>query len=301
MRGIGSGVLPSSCPYRALTRLDIHSSATAAPVSMERFVARSADGERTVLLSKPLATVEARPFLAEAEFSRYLLGPWVLPVVDIAAPGGEAWVAHRYVPALPLPTVLALHGRPLPERTVKALAVALVETLAVLHGQNITHAGVSPSSVLIATDGPRLTCYGAARAAVPDDVPRREAPGLDSGSLPPEQAAGGKPRPLGDIYALGATLAYAATGYTVPEREELPSFLRPLVGRCLARDPAQRPSPLEMIEELVEGAAPLGSAQIGPATRAGALLGPGWLPARVVAGIAHQSASVLAAELAPAT
>ncbi|MBZ9641364.1 serine/threonine protein kinase, partial [Streptomyces sp. PSKA30] len=206
-----------------------------------------------------------------------------------------------YLPAIPLPTALAVHGGPLPERTVRAVGVALAETLAVLHGQQFTHAGLCPSAVLLAPDGPRLTCFGAVRAAAPEGAPRHEVPGLDAGSLPPEQAAGGQPRPLGDVYALGATLAYAATGYTMPEREELPPALRSLVTRCLARDAAKRPQIAEIVDELAGSdhqAAPVG---FGPATRAEALLAPGWLSARIVAAIAHQSASVLAAEVAVPT
>ncbi|OXY90031.1 serine/threonine protein kinase [Streptomyces diastatochromogenes] len=283
-------------PYTVVTRLDTGSPAHT-PVPEHRFIARSADGDRTVLLSSPLATVDPQRFMAEADTSRYLLGSWVLPAVELAAPGEQAWHARPYLPALPLPIALAVHGGPLPERTVRALAIALAENLAVMHGQNLIHAGVSPSAVLIAADGPRLTCFGAVRAAAPDGVARQEVPGLDPGTLPPEQAAGGQPRPLGDVYALGATLAYAATGYTMPEREELPSALRSLVARCLSRDPAQRPQLSEIIDELAGSDRPDIPAGFGPPTRADALLGPGWLPARLVAAIVHQSASVLAAEV----
>ncbi|MFD5796526.1 serine/threonine protein kinase [Streptomyces diastatochromogenes] len=283
-------------PYTIVTRLDTGIPAHA-PVPEHRFIARSADGDRTVLLSSPLATVDPQRFMAEADTSRYLLGSWVLPAAELAAAGEQAWHARPYLPALPLPIALAVHGGPLPERTVRALAVALAENLAVMHGQNLIHAGVSPSAVLIAADGPRLTCFGAVRAAAPDGVARQDVPGLDPSTLPPEQAAGGQPRPLGDVYALGATLAYAATGYAMPEREELPSALRSLVARCLSRDPAQRPQLSEIVDELAGGIrsdTPVGFAQ---PTRADTLIGPGWLPARLVAAIVHQSASVLAAEV----
>ena len=53
--------------------------------------------------------------------------------------------------------------------------------------------------------------YGAVRAAAPDREARVGLPGLEDDALPLEQAAGGRPRPLGDIFALGAVLAYAAT------------------------------------------------------------------------------------------
>ncbi len=282
-------------PYTVVTRLDgnvpAHTSTAAQlPIPERRFIARSPDGDRTVLLSAPLPKADPGRFMAEADTSRYLLGPWVLPAAELAAPGGEAWHARPYVPALPLPTALAVNGGPLPERTVLGLAVALAEALAVLHGQELAHAGVCPAAVLLAADGPRLGCFGAVRAAVPDGVPRWGAPGLDAGSLPPEQAAGGQPRPLGDVYALGATLAYAATGHTAPERGELPAVLRSLVTRCLARDPAHRPQLSDIIGELAPDsrtAVPAG----------GGWLGVGWLPARIVAAVAHQSASVLAAEV----
>ncbi|MFF1453460.1 serine/threonine protein kinase [Streptomyces sp. NPDC058274] len=284
-------------PYTVVTRLDIGIPAHT-PVPEHRYIARSVDGDRTVHLSRPLATMDPQRFMAEAGSSRYLLGPWVLPAVELAAPGHEVWCARPYVPALPLPIALAVYGGPLPERTVRSLAVALAETLAVIHGQNLTHAGLCPSAVLLAADGPRLTCFGAVRAATQDGDVRQGVPGLDAGSLPPEQAAGGQPRPLGDVYALGATLAYAATGYTMPERDELPPELRSLVARCLSRDPAHRPQLSEIIGELAGGPVqPDVPAGFGIASRADALLGPGWLPARVVAAIAHQSASVLAAEV----
>lgn len=296
--GAGSGTTRGTRrigPYTVVTRLDGGRSANT-PVPEHRFIARSADGDRTVLLSSPLAAVDPGRFMAEADVSRYLLGPWTLPATELAAPGEQAWHACPYLPALPLPVALPVNGGPLPERTVGAIAVALAENLAVIHGQNLVHAGLCPSAVLIAVDGPRLTCFGAVRAAVPAGGARRDVPGFDPGSLPPEQVAGGQPRPSGDVYALGATLAYAATGYTMPEREELPPAFRSLVMRCLSRDPARRPQLPEIVDELTGSSEPHPPTGFTPPTRAGTLLGPGWLPARLVAAVVHQSASVLAAE-----
>ncbi|WP_225823243.1 serine/threonine protein kinase [Streptomyces naphthomycinicus] len=272
-------------PYTLITALD--EPRTQVPVPERRYIARRSDGRDTVLLSLPHPGGDPRRFLAEAEGSRYLLGPCAVPATAFAAPGEAAWHARPYVPVLPLPTALAVHGGPLPERTVRALGSALAETLAVLHGQGLTFAGVSPAAVLLAADGPRLSCFGAVRAAAPDGTPRSGLPGLEAGSLPPEQASGGRPRPLGDVYALGATLAYAATGHTTPERDELPAAFRTVVGRCLARDPGARPPLAELIASLA------GETAADPGT----LLAPGWLPGRVIAALAHQSAAVLMAEI----
>ncbi|MEV7373098.1 serine/threonine protein kinase [Streptomyces sp. NPDC090301] len=279
-------------PYRLITRLD--PPRTVLPC--RRFVARTEDGEHTVLLNTPLPGTDPARFAVEADAARHLIGPWVAPVTSVAGPGETPWYASPYTPALPLPVALAVHGRPLPETTVRAVGAALAEALAAAHGQGLTHAGVSPAAVLLTADGPRLTCFGAVRAASADGEPRTGLPGLDPGALSPEQASGGRPRPPGDVFALGAVLAYAATGHTVPERDELPPALRPVISSCLARDPADRPT-----------AAALMTALAPPTTHgtvlnsAGSLLAPGWLPGRVVAALARQSSELLAAELpAPA-
>ncbi|MEW1655738.1 MULTISPECIES: serine/threonine protein kinase [unclassified Streptomyces] len=286
-------------PYLVLSRLD--DPASPVPVPERRYLARSADGDRTVLLGAALPGADPDRFRAEAETSRYLLGPWASPATEVAGAGGTPWHARPYLPVLPLPAALAVHGGPLPERTVRALGAAVAETLIIGHGQGLSHGGVCPAAVLLAADGPRLGCFGAVRAAAADGTPRSGLPGLESGSLPPEQAAGGPTLPAGDVHALGATLAYAATGHTVPEREELPAGLRALVAACLARDPAARPRPAELLDALVpaaqDGPARPSDGAAAPAGRAAAALGPGWLPGRVIAALARQSAALLAADI----
>ncbi|MET7754018.1 serine/threonine protein kinase [Streptomyces sp. NPDC005389] len=279
-------------PYRLITRLD--PPRTVLPC--RRFVARTEDGEHTVLLSTPLPGTDPARFAVEADAARRLLGPWVAPVTSVAGPGEVPWYASPYVPALPLPVALAVHGGPLPETAVRAVGATLAEALAAAHGQGLTHAGVSPAAVLLTADGPRLTCFGAVRAASADGEPRTGLPGLDPGALAPEQASGGRPRPPGDVFALGAVLAYAATGHTVPERDELPPALRPVIASCLARDPADRPTAAALLTAL---APPTTHGTV--LNSAGSLLAPGWLPGRVVAALARQSSELLAAELpAPA-
>ncbi|MFB7834637.1 serine/threonine protein kinase [Streptomyces sp. NPDC056056] len=279
-------------PYRLITRLDPPQSV----LPCRRFVARTEDGEHTVLLNTPLPGTDPARFAVEADAARHLLGPWVAPVTSVAGPGETPWYASPYTPALPLPVALAVHGGPLPETTVRAVGAALAEALAAAHGQGLTHAGVSPAAVLLTADGPRLTCFGAVRAASADGEPRTGLPGLDPGALAPEQASGGRPRPPGDAFALGAVLAYAATGHTVPERDELPPALRPVISSCLARDPADRPTATALMTAL---APPTTHGTV--LNSAGSLLAPGWLPGRVVAALARQSSELLAAELpAPA-
>ncbi|MGO4751127.1 serine/threonine protein kinase [Streptomyces sp. 2MCAF27] len=299
-------------PYDAVARFDTDSGQV--PVPERRFIARLPGGDRTAVISMPLPSVDAGRFAAEAAAARQgLPGTWIAPVVEIGGTAVAPWYAVPYLPALPLTAAVATHRSPLPERTVRALGAALAETLAALHASGVTHGGLSPATVLLTTDGPRLTCFGAVRAAAPDGEQRSGLPGLASGSLPPEQIAGGRPRPPGDIYALGSVLAYAATGHLVPERRELPEGLRRTIALCLTRDAASRPQAAQLLHELmpVEGAAGAaygppahhvteshGTVLDGGMSRASAALGPGWLPGRVIAALARQSADLLATETA---
>ncbi|MGW2040147.1 serine/threonine protein kinase [Streptomyces virginiae] len=260
--------------YVALARLDDEPEHTAAE---RRFIVRGADGDRTFLARLPRADTDPTRWAVEAEGARRLSVPGFLPVGEVGGGAAELpWCTAPYVPALPLPAALRAHGGPLPGPVVRALGAALARTLATAHAQGVAHAGLSPAAVLLTTDGPRLSCFGAVRAAAPDGVRRSGLPGLDSGSLAPEQAAGGSPAAPGDVYALGAVLAYAATGHTVPERDELPDFLREPVTACLSRDPARRPHAHRLVA-FEDGPMPL--------------------PAPVVVALARQSAGLLAAEL----
>lgn len=265
-----------------------------------RFVVRGADGDRTYLARLPRTDVDPGRWAAEAAEARRLGAgpgpaiPGFLPVEEVGGTAEAPWCVTPYVPAVSLPAALRAHGGPLPEALVRALGAALARTLSVAHAQDVTHAGLSPAAVLLTPEGPRVSCFGAVRAAADDGVRRSGLPGLDSGSLAPEQAAGGRPRPLGDVYALGAVLAYAATGHTVPEREELPPFLRETVTACLARDPGHRPRALQLLAHLE--AVPAAPAHRPTVLDAGT---PIPLPASVVTVLARQSARVLAAELPP--
>ncbi|MFB6613765.1 serine/threonine protein kinase [Streptomyces sp. NPDC085524] len=262
-------------------------------VPARRFIARSADGDRTFLAFLPRADADPTRWAVEAEGARRLSVPGFLPVGEAGGTAELPWCTAPYVPVLPLPAALRAHGGPLPERFVRTLGAALARTLAGAHALGVTHAGLSPEAVLLTLEGPRLSCFGAVRAAAPDGERRSGLPGLDPGSLAPEQAAGGRPRPLGDVYGLGAVLAYAATGHTVPESGELPDALRAPVTACLSRDPERRPQAHEVLGRL-ESAGGAAAAHRATVLDAAA---PVPLPAPVLAALARQSAQVLETEL----
>ncbi|MFE4022821.1 serine/threonine protein kinase [Streptomyces sp. NPDC059101] len=253
-----------------------------------RYLARSADGGHTVVACLPAPGSDRARWAAEAQQAARLTQPGFWPVAQLGGTPAFPWYTSPYRPALPLPAVLAAYGGPLPEPLVRTLGGALAEALASAHVLGIVHGGVCPAGVLLTACGPLLGCFGATRAQLLAETSPAPDTGLETGCLAPERAAGGPADRAGDVYALGAVLAYAATGHTVPERDEIPAGLRDLISACRSRDPQGRPEPARVLGELLPGAAYGG---LAGATE------PLSLPGRVVEALSRQSAEVLAAAL----
>ncbi|MFJ8858323.1 serine/threonine protein kinase [Streptomyces sp. NPDC102451] len=287
-------------PYTVLGRFDSGSRSGTAPGP--RYIARSADGDRTVLVCLPCAGVDPSRWAAEARHACGLSVPGLLPVDEVGGTPAAPWYAAPYAAALPLPDAVMAHGGPLPEPFVRAMGAALASSLRAAHAGGVVHAGLSPAAVLVTPGGIRLAGFGTVRSAGADGEHRGNAPGLDHGSLPPEQMTGGRPRPLGDVYGIGAVLSYASTGHTAPEREEIPEGLRAVITACLARDPAQRPEAAALEAEFTARAgraAPDAGAVPGAAGPQATVLDAPFavaLPPRAAVALARVAAAVLAAE-----
>ncbi|RKT16954.1 serine/threonine protein kinase [Streptomyces sp. 1114.5] len=239
-------------------------------------------------------------FRQEVAAARRVGGTWTPPVLDADTEGGHPWVATGYVAGPALTTAVREFG-PLPEPAVRTLGVGLAEALAHVHGLGLVHRDVKPSNVLLTLDGPRLIDFGIARAL--DSTTALTQSGQVFGSpgfMSPEQANGLPAGPAGDVFALGAVLAYAATGtppfgagvsapvllYRVlheePDLSGLTGPLNDLVRDCLAKDPSARPTPARLRERLDQGGA------------AAARLGHGdWLPAALAAAVGRSAVQLL--------
>ncbi|MGA5893784.1 protein kinase domain-containing protein [Streptomyces venetus] len=236
-------------------------------------------------------------FRHEVEIAKAVSGRFTAPVVDADPDAPLPWLATSYVLGPDLTDVVATHGA-LPEHTVRALAAGLAAALQEVHAAGLIHRDMKPSNVLLAADGPRVIDFGIARAV---DGNRMTQTGVVVGSpgyMSPEQALGKDVGTAGDVFSLGAVLAFAATGrgtfghgavshasllYQVvhgePDLEGVPQQLLGLVRACLAKDPTHRPVPSEIVKALA------------PQGVEGVL--SNWLPSAVASTIATHAAGIL--------
>jgi serine/threonine protein kinase len=238
-------------------------------------------------------------FRREVDAARRVGGSWTAPVLDADPEARVPWVATGYVAGPSLSQAISDEG-PLPDSAVRALGAGLAEALGAVHGLGLVHRDVKPSNVLLALDGPRLIDFGIARAT--EGTVALTSTGASIGSpgyMSPEQILGQTVSGPADIFSLGAVLTYAATGagpfpgdssasllYKVVHEEprlgpELTGELRDLVAACLAKNPADRPTPEQI------------AARLAPADGASALVRSGWLPGALVERVSRQAVELL--------
>ena len=272
------------------------------------YLARSGRG-RTVAVKVVQSELARSPdfrrrFAQEVTSAQRVGDTWTAPVLDSDTEAGTPWVATGYVPGPSLAEVVSDQYGPLPEETVHALAAGLTRALQAIHGAGLVHRDLKPSNVLITIDGPRVIDFGIARAL---DAAVQSVHGLtrtgavvgSPGFISPEQVRGEKVTPASDVFCLGAVLTFAATGrlpfrteegnvhamlFSVTEDEPdltgVPERLLPLIGACLAKDPAGRPTVEALLESLGPDAEPDGA----------------WLPGAVLAQLGRRAVELLDSE-----
>lgn len=218
-------------------------------------------------------------FRREAMISRTVGGFWTAAVVDADPEAEQPWLATEYVPGPTLHQAVTENG-PLPEQTVRGLAAGLAEALGAVHEAELVHRDLKPANVLLGPDGPRVIDFGISRAMTASAMTATGVFFGTPGYFSPEQTEGDEVGPPSDVFSLGAVLVFAATGtgpfgedntvamlYRVvnsePDLGDLPDGLRPLVSACLAKNPADRPTPT-MILDQVGGVGPQGRQWLPP-------------------------------------
>jgi serine/threonine-protein kinase len=229
-------------------------------------------------------------FRAEARAAARLQHPNVVGVIDRGEDGGREFIVYEYVEGDSLEQLVAREG-PFPPEREASVARDVARALAHAHEQGLVHRDVKPQNVLVGEDGrTRVTDFGIARAL---EGPERTESGTilgTGGYVAPEQAQGERVGPPADVYSLGIVLYELLAGeppfrgssfveaavkhvnetpVDVRERRpDVPPALAELVGRCLAKDPGERPTAAQLAGELGSYAGaqapPTGAAEPAP-------------------------------------
>jgi hypothetical protein len=222
-------------------------------------------------------------FRREVEAAERVLSPRVAPVLAADPDAETPWLATAFVDGPTLREAIDDAGPMQGERLV-ALAVALADALAAIHGAQVVHRDLKPANILLTPETPVVIDFGIAAL--------REAPALTRtgmalgtpGWMAPEQVQGRRCGPRADVFAWGLVVAYAASGrplfgrgpadalfyrvvHEAPDLPELPPQLDGLVRAALTKDPRHRPDVAQLLVMLTSGAlaaTPAGTTAIGP-------------------------------------
>ncbi len=246
---------------------------------VERLVGRGGMGEvyraRDERLGRPVALKVLAPALAaddgfrarllrESRLAASLDHPNVVPIYEAGDADGRLFIAMRFVDGPDLGQVMRAGGALEPPAAV-AIAAQVADALDAAHRRGLVHRDVKPSNVLLDREDGRnhayLADFGLTRS-VHGSGPSDPSLAGTVGYLAPELIRGDEASAASDQYALGCLLFQALTG-TPPfrnasdvatifshleepppaaraRRGSLPAALDPVLGRALAKDPADR-------------------------------------------------------------
>ena len=202
--------------------------------------------------------------------------PHVASLIDSDVDGHQdrPWVASTLVRGPSLAAVVAETGR-LPADTSGWIALGLARALTTLHEAGFTHDAVSPRNVVLDEHGPVLTDLGISRTTLTSGPGTPEDDVLMLGATVFFAAVGRSPWGDGPVRTVTAAPPRAAGLAADPDLTGCPPLLAPIVGACLAADPAARPDAAKLHAWL--------AAELGQRP-------PSWLPGPVAARVTEYRA-----------
>nr|WP_307050507.1 protein kinase [Streptomyces achromogenes] len=188
------------------------------------------------------------------------------------------WMATEYLPGFDLAEAVQEDGT-LETSAVWRLVGDLGRALAGLAVEGIVHRDLKPSNVLLSVRGAHVIDFGISKAA---DASAITGTGNRVGTpayMSPEHLREGRSDTASDVFSLAGTLAYAVTGrapfgdgtgvdvmhrvaFEEPHPEVIGEIsaadpeLGALLTACLAKEPAQRPTPQQLIAAAESHAVP---------------------------------------------
>ena len=208
--------------------------------------------------------------LREARLAATLNHPNICTIHEVGEAGGHIYIAMELIEGRPLSEAIAERRAGLPTENVTRYGMQIAAALAHAHEKHVIHRDLKSSNVVITPDGrAKVLDFGVARRAY--EASDASSTTLSVGPtetgavvgtphyLAPEVLRGGTADERSDLWALGVLLQEMAsgalpfngtTGYelasailhdtpaALPDR--VPSGLRAVIGRCLAKEPGER-------------------------------------------------------------
>jgi hypothetical protein len=240
-------------------------------------------GQGTVYLAQPpsgppvavklLRAEWTRDPVARARFAREVaavgrVAPFCTArILDAHVDGDQPFVVSEFIDGPSLQAVVARHG-PLTGSGLDRLAVATATALSAIHQAGVIHRDLKPGNVLLGPDGVRVIDFGIARSADGSATLTSQLFGTP-GYMAPEVVRGEPAGPPADVFAWAATMTFAATGnppfhgpnmaatiYQLtngePDLGMLSGHLRGIVAECVVKDPAARPTAVDLLMRLMQ-------------------------------------------------
>jgi hypothetical protein len=217
-----------------------------------------------VLAPRPDTDPQARERITnELHAARRVSGAHTARLLEVGWFDDSPYVVREHVAGRSLRETVTADG-PLSGDALERLAVGMLTALTAIHLSGLVHGGLTPDTVLLGPDGPRVCDIGLGgtgsdpgyrapehlRAAFTSGGDAARIPDADPSQEPAPAAMAGRPA---DLFAWAATVVYAATGQppfsewpkTAPEGPadltDIPPGLRSLVVTCLEGRPEDRP------------------------------------------------------------
>ncbi|WP_051741151.1 protein kinase domain-containing protein [Streptomyces xylophagus] len=203
-------------------------------------------------------------FRREVETLGTVRSAYTASLIDAELDTPPYWLATEYVPG---PTLHAavMSGGPLPADLARVMLAALAEGLDAIHVRGVWHRDLKPHNVILSATGPQLIDFGIARTTGASELTQVGSTMGSPGYIAPETITGGETGPGADVFALGATLAFAVTGrppygdgpfavvsyrsvHGEIDLRGVDAGVAELIAACVQGDPARRPTPQRIVE-----------------------------------------------------
>ncbi|MGQ0762056.1 MAG: protein kinase domain-containing protein [Acidobacteriota bacterium] len=220
-------------------------------------------------------------FHREVRVARQVSHRNVCRVYDIGETDGRHFLSMEYIKGEELSSLIRRIGR-LPQDKAIQIARQICAGLAAAHEVGVLHRDLKPSNVMIDEHGnARITDFGLAGLA--EEFREDEKHAGTPAYMAPEQLEGGTFTVRSDIYSLGLVLYELFTGKrafeaptlgeliklrrsdttpTTPSEivKDLDPTIERAIGRCLHKDPAQRPASALQVAASLPGGDPIAAA-----------------------------------------